>query len=201
MSNLVPMVVEKTPNGERSYDIYSRLLKERIIMLNGEVNQHSCNLIVAQMLYLESEDPDGEILLYIDSPGGSVTAGMSVIDTMNFINCDVRTIVSGQAASMGSLIASSGTKGKRMMLKHATHMIHQVMSGVAPGTQASDIDIQNAEVQRIKRMLNNVYVGNTGQSYDTIETDTNRDNYKTAEESVAYGLADEVITTRKAMKR
>jgi ATP-dependent Clp protease protease subunit len=196
MSGLIPMVVEKTPNGERSYDIYSRLLKERIIMLNGPVDQQSCNVIVAQLLYLESEDPDAEISMYIDSPGGSVTAGMSVIDTMNFIQCDVRTIVSGQAASMGSLIASSGTKGKRMMLKHATHMIHQVMSGVAPGTQATDMEIQTRETLRIKKVLNDVYVANTGQKFKTIEEDTDRDNYKTADESVAYGLADEVILKR-----
>jgi len=194
MSGLIPMVVEKTAQGERSYDIYSRLLKERIIMLNGPVDQVSSNVIVAQMLYLESENPDAEILLYIDSPGGSVTAGMSVIDTMNFIKCDVRTIVAGQAASMGSLIASSGTKGKRMMLKHATHMIHQVLAGYSG--QASDIEIHTAETLRWKKALNEVYVTNTGKPYATIEKDTNRDNFMDAPESVAYGLADEIILKR-----
>lgn len=194
MSGLIPMVVEKTANGERSYDIYSRLLKERIVMLNGPVDQQSCNVIVAQMLYLESENPDAEVILYIDSPGGSVTAGMSVIDTMNFIKCDVRTIVAGQAASMGSLIASSGTKGKRMMLKHSTHMIHQVMAGY--NGQASDLDIHTKETLRWKKALNDVYVANTGKTYAVIEKDTDRDNFKTAEESVKYGLADEVILKR-----
>lgn len=197
MSGLVPMVVEKTANGERSYDIYSRLLKERIIMLNGTVDQGSCNVIVAQLLFLESEHPDAEISMYIDSPGGSVTSGMSVIDTMNYIQSPIRTIISGQACSMGSLIATSGTKGLRMMLPHATHMIHQVMSGVAPGTQASDMQISTNETLRWKKVLNNIYVDATGKDYATIEAATDRDNYMTAKESVQYGLADEVITKRK----
>ena len=192
--SLVPIVVEKTPNGERSYDIYSRLLKERTVMLSGEVTGPLCSVIVAQLLYLESENPDAEITLYIDSPGGSVTAGMSVIDTMNFIKCDVRTIVIGQAASMGSLIASSGAKGKRMMLKHATHMIHQVLAGYSG--QASDIQLHTNETLRWKKALNNVYVDNTGHDYATIEKDTDRDNFKDAPASVAYGLADEVILKR-----
>jgi len=192
--SLIPMVIEKTPNGERSYDIYSRLLKERTIMLSGVVDGPLCSVIVAQLLYLESEDPAAEITLYIDSPGGSVTAGMSVIDTMNFINCDVRTIVTGQAASMGSLIASSGTKGKRMMLKHSTHMIHQVLAGY--NGQASDMEIHTNETLRWKKALNDVYVANTGKSYAVIEKDTDRDNFKDAEQSVAYGLADEVILKR-----
>jgi len=192
--SLIPMVIEKTPNGERSYDIYSRLLKERAVMLSGAVDGPLCSVIVAQLLYLESENPDAEITLYIDSPGGSVTAGMSVIDTMNFIKCDVRTIVTGQAASMGSLIASSGTKGKRMMLKHSTHMIHQVLAGY--NGQASDMEIHTNETLRWKKALNNVYVENTGKSYAVIEKDTDRDNFKDAEESVAYGLADEVILKR-----
>lgn len=194
MSNLIPMVVEKTPNGERSYDIYSRLLKERAVMLSGGVDGPTCSVIVAQLLYLESEDPNAEITLYIDSPGGSVTAGMSVIDTMNFINCDVRTIVTGQAASMGSLIASSGTKGKRMMLKHATHMIHQVLAGFSG--QASDIELHTKETLRWKDALNQVYVENTGKPFKTIEADTDRDNFMDANTSVAYGLADEVILKR-----
>jgi len=192
--SLVPMVIEKTPNGERSYDIYSRLLKERAVMLTGPVDQNACSVIVAQLLYLESENPDAELTLYVDSPGGSVTAGMSVIDTMNFIKCDVRTIVTGQAASMGSLIASSGTKGKRMMLKHATHMIHQVLAGY--NGQASDLEIHTAETLRWKKALNDVYVDNTGKSYSVIEKDTDRDNFMDAEASVAYGLADEVILKR-----
>ena len=195
MSNLIPMVIEKTPNGERSYDIYSRLLKERIVMLTGSVNEQSCNVIVAQLLFLESENPDAEILFYINSGGGEVTSGMSVIDTMNFIKCDVITIVAGQACSMGSLIASSGAKGKRMMLKHGTHMIHQVLAGY--NGQASDLEIHTAETLRWKKRLNEVYVRNTGKDYATIEADTNRDNFMDAEASVKYGLADEVITERK----
>jgi len=194
MSGLIPMVIEKTPNGERSYDIYSRLLKERIIMLNGVVDDNSCNVIVAQMLFLESEDPDAEILFYINSPGGSVTAGMAVIDTMNFIKCDVRTIVAGEACSMGSLLAASGTNGKRMMLKHGTHMIHQVLAGYKG--QASDIEIHTNETLRWKKALNDVYVNVTGKPYSVIEKDTDRDNFMTAGESVAYGLADEVILKR-----
>jgi len=149
MTTLVPVVIEKTPNGERSYDIYSRLLKERIIMLNGVVDENSCNSIIAQMLYLESDNPDSEILFYINSPGGSVTDGMAVIDTMNFIKCDIRTIVAGQACSMGSLLAASGTKGKRMMLKHGTHMIHQVLAGYKG--QASDLEIHTNETLRWKK--------------------------------------------------
>jgi len=196
MSNLVPMVIEKTPQGERSYDIYSRLLKDRIVMLTGGVNEQSCNVIVAQMLFLESEDPDAEIVLYINSGGGEVTSGMSVIDTMNFIKCPVRTIVAGQACSMGSLIASSGTKGMRMMLKHSTHMIHQVMAGIPGGTQADDMEIHTNETLRWKRVLNEVYVENTGKDYKTIEAGTARDNFMDANASVKYGLADEVITER-----
>ena len=192
--SLVPMVIEKTPNGERSYDIFSRLLKERTIMLTGGVDQGACSVIVAQLLYLESEDPNAELTMYIDSPGGSVTAGMSVIDTMNFIKCDVRTIVTGQACSMGSLIASSGAKGKRMMLKHGTHMIHQVLAGY--NGQASDIELHTAETLRWKKVLNEVYVDNTGKPYATILKDTDRDNFMDAEASVAYGLADEVILKR-----
>lgn len=194
MSNLVPMVIEKTPQGERSYDIFSRLLKERTIMLTGGVDQGLCSVIVAQLLYLESEDPNAELTMYIDSPGGSVTAGMSVIDTMNFIKCDVRTIVTGQACSMGSLIASSGAKGKRMMLKHGTHMIHQVLAGY--NGQASDLELHTAETLRWKKVLNEVYVDNTGKPYATILKDTDRDNFMDAEASVAYGLADEVILKR-----
>lgn len=194
MSNLIPYVVEKTAQGERSYDIYSRLLKDRIVMLNGEVNEQSCNSIIAQMLFLESDNPDADIVFYINSPGGSVTDGMAVIDTMNFIKCDVMTIVAGQAASMGSLLASSGTKGKRLMLPHSTHMIHQVLAGYKG--QASDIEIHTNETLRWKKVLNEVYVKNTGKTYDVILKDTDRDHFMTAEQSVEYGLADEVITKR-----
>jgi ATP-dependent Clp protease protease subunit len=197
MSGLIPMVIEKTPNGERSYDIYSRLLKERTIMLTGEVSGLVCSVIVAQLLYLESEDPNAEITMYIDSPGGSVTAGMSVIDTMNFIKCDVRTIVTGQACSMGSLIASSGAKGKRMMLRHSTHMTHQVMSGIASGTQATDMEIHTKETLRVKKMLNEVYKAVAGKTYAEIEKITERDTFFPALEAVKFGLADEVIITRK----
>ena len=198
MSNLVPFVIEQTPNGERSYDIYSRLLKERIVMLNGGVNEQSCNSIMAQMLFLESENPEADILFYINSPGGSVTDGMAVIDTMNFIKCDVRTIVAGQACSMGSLLAASGTKGKRMMLPSSTHMIHQVLAGYQG--QASDIELHTKETLRWKEYLNRHYSKITGQPYDKVVKDTDRDNFMTAEESVAYGLADEIIVSRDQAK-
>ncbi len=194
MSVLIPTVIEKTANGERSYDLYSRLLKDRIIMLNGDVNSTSANIIVAQLLLLESEKPESEIVFYINSPGGDLIAGMSIIDTMNFIKCDVRTIVAGEAASMGSLIASSGTKGKRMMLKHSTHMIHQILGG-ATG-QASDVEIHTNEMLRWKTILNKTYQDITGHPFAKIEKDTDRDNFLTAKESVAYGLADEIITRR-----
>lgn len=196
MSNLVPFVIEKTPQGERSYDIYSRLLKERIIMLNGPVNNQSANLIVAQMLFLESENPEQDILFYINSPGGSVTDGLGVYDTMQFIQCDVSTIVIGQAASMGSLLACAGTPGKRLMLPHSTHMIHQVMAGIPGGTQASDMQIHTDETLRIKRVLNEIYVRHTGNPYETILKDTDRDNFMPAQRAVDYGLADEIITAR-----
>ena len=194
MSNLVPIVVEKTANGERSYDIYSRLLRDRIVMLDTDVNEHSASLIVAQMLFLESEDPDRDILFYINSPGGSVISGLSILDTMQFIKCDVSTIVMGQAASMGSLLASSGTKGKRLILPRARHLIHQPLGG-AQG-QASDMEIQVNEILRMKKQLTEIYVTNTGKSYEELERDMDRDNILTAEESVAYGLADKIVTNR-----
>lgn len=194
MSGLIPMVVESTPKGERSYDIYSRLLRERIIMLTGPVNAHSANVIVAQMLFLESEDPESDITFYINSPGGDVVAGMGVYDTMQFIKCDVSTVVAGQAASMGSLLAQAGTKGKRLMLPHSTHMIHQVLAGYQG--QASDMEIHTAETLRWKKVLSETYVRHTGQDYETILKDTDRDNFKTAQQSVDYGLADEIITKR-----
>ena len=197
MPNLVPTVIEKTNNGERAYDIYSRLLKDRIIMLDTEVSSHSASLIVAQMILLESQNPDKDILFYINSPGGSVTAGMSIYDTMNFIKCDVSTIVMGQAASMGSLLASSGTKGKRYILPNARHMIHQPLGG-SQG-QATEVEIQYKELQRWKEVLTEIYVQNTGILYSKLVSDMDRDNYMTANESVTYGLADSVITSRNAI--
>jgi ATP-dependent Clp protease protease subunit len=194
MSTLVPMVVERTSNGERAMDIYSRLLKDRVVMLTTDVNEQSASLIVAQLLFLESEDASKEVLFYINSPGGSVTAGLSILDTMNFIKCDIRTVVMGQAASMGSLLASSGTKGKRMMLPNSRHLIHQPLGG-AQG-QASDMEIQVKEILRMKKQLTDIYVANTGKSYSELEKDMDRDNIMTAAESVAYGLADEIITKR-----
>jgi ATP-dependent Clp protease protease subunit len=194
MPNLVPIVVEQTSKGERSYDIYSRLLRERIVMLDTDVNEHSASLIVAQLLFLESEDPDKDILFYINSPGGSVISGLSILDTMQFIKCDVSTVVMGQAASMGSLLASSGTKGKRLILPRARHLIHQPLGG-AQG-QASDMEIQVNEILRMKKQLIEIYVATTGKSYEQLERDMDRDNIMTAEEAVAYGLADRIITKR-----
>ena len=194
MSNLVPIVVEKTANGERSYDIYSRLLRDRIVMLDTDVNEHTASLIVAQLLFLESEDPDKDILFYINSPGGSVISGLSILDTMQFIKPDVSTVVMGQAASMGSLLASSGTKGKRLILPRARHLIHQPLGG-AQG-QASDMEIQVNEILRMKKQLTEIYVTNTGKSYEELERDMDRDNILTAEEAVAYGLADRIIIQR-----
>lgn len=194
MPNLVPIVLEQTSRGERSYDIYSRLLKDRIIMLDTEVSSHSASLIVAQMLFLEAENPDRDILFYINSPGGSVTAGMSIYDTMQYIKCDVSTIVMGQAASMGSLLASAGTKDKRFILPNARHMIHQPLGGASG--QATDVEIQARELLRWKEVLTNVYVKHTGKSFDVLRADMERDNFMTAEQSVTYGLADRVIDRR-----
>ncbi len=194
MSNLVPIVIEKTSQGERSFDIYSRLLRDRIVVLNDEVNHYTAGLVVAQMLYLESENPDRDILFYINSPGGSVTDGLAILDTMRFVRCDVSTIVMGQACSMGSLLASSGTRGKRLMLPNARHLIHQPLGG-ARG-QASDIEIQANEILRMKRQLTEIYVANTGQSYERLVQDMDRDNIMTAEQSIAYGLADQIVTKR-----
>ena len=194
MSNLVPIVLEQTSKGERSYDIYSRLLRDRIIMLDGEVSEHSASLIVAQLLFLESENSDKDISLYINSPGGSVTAGMAIYDTMQFIKPDVMTIVMGQAASMGSLLASAGALGKRYILPNARHMIHQPLGGASG--QATDVEIQARELLRWKKVLTDIYVTTTGRSYDTLRADMERDNFMTAEEAVAYGLADKVIRNR-----
>ena len=196
MPNLVPIVVEQTSKGERSYDIYSRLLRDRIIMLDTDVNNHSASLIVAQMLFLEAEDPDRDILFYINSPGGSVTAGMSIYDTMQFVKCDVSTIVMGQACSMGSLLATAGAAGKRYMLPHSRNMIHQP-SGGAEG-QATDIEIQAREILKMKRYLTEIYVrhNTAGKTFEQFSADMERDFFMSAEEAVAYGLADRVITKR-----
>lgn len=194
MASLVPMVVEQTSKGERAMDIYSRLLKDRVIMLDTDVNETSASLIVAQLLFLESEDPDSDINFYINSPGGSVIAGLSILDTMRFIKCDVSTIVMGQAASMGSLLASSGTPGKRLMLPSARHMIHQVSSGTR-GT-AIDMKIALEETLKLNEYLTRIYVENTGKTYEQLEQDMSRDKFMSAQESVEYGLADRIIVKR-----
>lgn len=194
--SLVPVVIEQTSRGERSYDIYSRLLRDRIILLHEEVNEHTASLIVAQLLFLESEDTGKDIHFYINSPGGSVTAGMSIYDTMQFIRPDVSTIVMGQACSMGSLLAQAGARGKRFILPHARHMIHQP-SGGARG-QATDMEIQVAEIRKMKQYLTEIYVhhNTAGKTYDELRSDMERDFYMSASEAVAYGLADQIITQR-----
>ena len=191
---LVPMVVEQTNRGERSYDIFSRLLNDRIIFLSDEVNDATASLVVAQLLFLEAQDPDKDISFYINSPGGSVTAGMAIYDTMQYIKCDVSTICIGMAASMGAFLLSSGTKGKRFALPHSEVMIHQPLGG-ARG-QASDIQIQAEQILKTKAMLNKILAENTGKSLKVIERDTDRDNYMTAEEALAYGLIDKIVTKR-----
>ena len=189
--SLVPYVIEQTSRGERSYDIYSRLLKDRIIFLGEEVNDVSANLIVAQLLFLEAEDPSKDIQLYIHSPGGSVTAGMAIYDTMQYIKCDVSTICLGMAASMGAFLLSSGAKGKRYALPNSTIMIHQP-SGGAQG-QATEIQIVADQIAKTKKKLNEILSANTGQPLEIVEKDTDRDNYMTAEEAKAYGLIDGVV--------
>ena len=191
---LVPMVVEQTNRGERSYDIFSRLLNDRIIFLSDEVNDTTASLVVAQMLFLEAQDPDKDISFYIKSPGGSVTAGMAIYDTMQFIKCDVSTICIGMAASMGAFLLSSGTKGKRLALPHSEVMIHQPLGG-ARG-QASDIQIQAEQILKTKATLNKILAENTGKPLEIIERDTDRDNYMTAQEALEYGLVDKVLTKR-----
>ena len=189
--SLVPYVIEQTSRGERSYDIYSRLLKDRIIFLGEEVNDVSANLIVAQLLFLEAEDPSKDIQLYINSPGGSVTAGMAIYDTMQYIKCDVSTICLGMAASMGAFLLSSGAKGKRYALPNSTIMIHQP-SGGAQG-QATEIQIVADQIAKTKKKLNEILSANTGQPLESVEKDTDRDTYMTAEEAKAYGLIDGVV--------
>jgi len=195
--NLVPMVVEQTARGERSYDIYSRLLKDRLIFIVGPVEDHMANLIVAQLLFLESDNPDKDIQLYINSPGGSVTAGLSIYDTMQFVNCDVSTICVGQAASMGALLLGGGTKGKRYALPHSRIMVHQPSAGYQG--QATDIDIHAKEVLELKRKLNEIMAKSTGQPVATIEKDLERDNFMSGEAAVKYGLIDTVLGNRTEM--
>ena len=191
---LIPMVVEQTNKGERSYDIYSRLLEDRIIMLSGEIDDATANTIVAELIYLEGKDPEKDIYLYINSPGGSVTAGLAIYDTMNYVKCDVSTICIGMAASMGAFLLSSGTKGKRYSLPSSEIMIHQPLGG-AQG-QASDIKIQADHIMKTKKRLNTILAKNCDKSYDLIEMDTDRDNYLSADEALEYGLIDAVIEKR-----
>lgn len=194
MSSLVPMVIEQTNRGERSYDIYSRLLKDRIIMLGDEVNSVTANLIVAQLLFLEAEDPDKDIMFYINSPGGSITDGMAIYDTMQYIKCDVSTICIGLAASMGAFLLAGGTKGKRLALPNAEVMIHQPLGG-AKG-QATDIQITAEHIVKTKERMNRMLSEFTGQDFETIKKDTERDNWLTAQQAQEYGLIDKVITSR-----
>jgi len=196
MPNFIPTVLEKTANGERAYDIYSRLLKDRIVMLDTDVNEHSASLVVAQMLFLESENPDADILFYINSPGGVVTAGMAIYDTMQFIRPDVSTIVMGQACSMGSLLATAGARGKRLILPNARHMIHQP-SGGARG-QATDMLIQVEEILTMKKSLTQIYVdhNSAGKTFDELSHDMERDFFMSARDAVVYGLADSVVEKR-----
>jgi len=195
---LVPMVVEQSPRGERAYDIYSRLLKERVIFLVGQVEDYMANLVVAQLLFLEAENPDKDIHLYINSPGGVVTAGMAIYDTMQFIKPDVSTICMGQAASMGALLLAGGAAGKRYALSHARVMIHQPLGGFQG--QASDIEIHAREILGIRERLNEILAKHTGQPLDIIARDTDRDNFMSAQASVEYGLIDKVLTSREAIK-
>ena len=194
MNNLVPMVVEQTSRGERAYDIYSRLLKERIIFLVGPVEDYSANLIVAQLLFLESENPTKDISLYINSPGGSVTAGMSIYDTMQFVKPDISTLCVGQAASMGAILLCGGAQKKRYALPNSRVMIHQPLGGVQG--QATDIDIQAKEILLVRKRLNQILAKNTGQTLQKIESDTERDNFMTSPEAMKYGLIDEILESR-----
>ena len=193
--NLIPYVVEQTSKGERSYDIFSRLLKDRIVFLGGEVTDDSANLIIAQMLFLEMEDPDADIMFYINSPGGSVTAGMAIYDTMQYLRCEVSTVCVGMAASMGAFLLAAGAKGKRKALPNAEIMIHQPLGG-AQG-QASDIAIHAEQILRIKKKLNEILAKNTGKPLEVLEAETDRDHFLTAEEARDYGLIDEIIAPRR----
>ncbi len=193
-SGMVPMVVEQSSRGERAYDIYSRLLKERVIFMVGQVEDHMANLVVAQLLFLESENPDKDIHLYINSPGGSVTAGMSIYDTMQFIKPDVSTMCIGQAASMGALLLAGGAAGKRYCLPHSRMMIHQPLGGFQG--QASDFEIHAQEILKVRERLNSILAHHTGQPIEQVRKDTDRDNFMSGEESVEYGLIDQVLTSR-----
>ena len=191
---LVPIVIEQTSKGERSYDIFSRLLKDRIIMLEGPIGEHTSSVLCAQLLFLESQDSKKDITLYINSPGGLITAGMAIYDTMQYVRSDLQTIVIGQAASMGSLLASAGTKGKRFMLPHSRHMIHQPLGGTRG--QATDIEIHAREIIRWKDELTKIYEKHTGQPLDKLKADMERDKFMTSEEAVKYGLADKIVKSR-----
>ena len=196
---LIPMVVDQTANGERSYDIYSRLLEDRIIFLSGEINDQVANSVVAQLIYLEGKNPDKDIFLYINSPGGSVSAGLAIYDTMNYIKCDVATTCVGLAASMGAFLLASGAKGKRFALPNSEIMIHQPLGG-AQG-QASDIEIQAKQIQKIKAKINRIISENTGKSIEQVEKDTDRDHYMSADEALEYGLIDKVYVKRGVEKK
>ena len=193
---LTPIVIEQTSKGERSYDIFSRLLKDRIIMLEGPIDERTSSVMCAQLLFLESQDSKKDITLYINSPGGLVTAGMAIYDTMQYVRSDIQTIVVGQACSMGSLLATAGTKGKRFMLPHGRHMIHQPLGGASG--QATDVQIQANELLRWKDELTKIYEKHTGQPLDKLKDDMERDKFMTSEEAVAYGLADKIVTSREA---
>ena len=195
-NTLIPTVIEQSGRGERAFDIYSRLLKERIIFLVGPVDDHTANLVVAQLLFLESENPDKDIYFYINSPGGSVTAGMSIYDTMKFIKPDVQTLCLGQAASMGAFLLSAGTKGKRFALPNSRIMFHQPLISGGLGGQASDIEIHARELLKLKEKLNKILADHTGKSIEDVERDTDRDNFMSAQEAMEYGLIDKVITSR-----
>ena len=198
--SLVPYVIEQTSRGERSYDIYSRLLKERIIFLGEEVNDTTASLVIAQLLFLDSEDPTKDIYLYINSPGGSVSAGFGIFDTMNYIKCDVSTICVGMAASMGAFLLAGGAPGKRMALPNAEIMIHQPMGGMPGGSQASDMEITTKHILRTKRKINEILAKETGKSVEILEKDTDRDNWLSAQEAKDYGLIDVVVENRDAIK-
>ena len=191
---LTPIVIEQTSKGERSYDIFSRLLKDRIIMLDGAIDERVSSVLTAQLLFLESQNAKKDITLYINSPGGLVTAGMAIYDTMQYISSDIQTVVVGQACSMGSLLASAGTKGKRLMLPHSRHMIHQPLGGASG--QASDVEIRANELLRWKKQLTEIYVNNTGKPFKTLTADMERDKFMTPDEAVEYGLADRIVKSR-----
>ncbi len=197
--SLVPIVIEKTPQGERAYDIYSRLLKDRIIMLNGEIDDYLSNVIVSELLFLESEDPEKDIFIYINSPGGSITAGLAIYDTMQYIKCNVSTICIGTAASMGAVLLTAGTRGKRYSLPHSRIMIHQPLGGISG--QATEIEIHAKEILRLRKLINEIMAKHTGKRIKTIEKDTERDKFMNATEACNYGIIDKVIYSRQEEKK